>query len=61
MEAIIKPKIIIGAGIAGLIAAKRLSSQFDCMILEASDHIGGRILYTRKSATRRELCGDGRI
>lgn len=35
--------IIIGAGAAGLMAAKRLSKRYKVIILEANDRIGGRI------------------
>lgn len=38
--------IIIGAGAAGLMAAKRLSKRYKVIILEASDRIGGRIYTT---------------
>src|SRR6478672_4724175 len=35
--------IIIGAGAAGLMAAKRLSKRNRVVVLEANDRIGGRI------------------
>ena len=35
--------LIVGAGAAGLIAAKELSSQFNVTVLEARSRIGGRI------------------
>ena len=38
-----KTLIIIGAGAAGLMAAKELSGKFGIVILEASPRIGGRI------------------
>jgi monoamine oxidase len=43
-----KPKclIIIGAGLSGLYAAYLLQDHFEIVILEANDHIGGRILGT---------------
>ena len=40
--------LIVGAGMAGLAAANHLvkNSEPDFLILEASDHIGGRIVST---------------
>jgi monoamine oxidase len=35
--------IIVGAGAAGLMAAKELSNKYDVTILEASSRLGGRI------------------
>lgn len=44
--------IVIGAGVAGLAAAERLSSHgFDVTVLEASKRIGGRIFTTYDTAT----------
>ena len=43
--------IIIGAGIAGLIAAQKLQSfGFEVLILEARDRVGGRIATFRKGS-----------
>ncbi|MEI9933440.1 MAG: NAD(P)/FAD-dependent oxidoreductase [Ferruginibacter sp.] len=42
-----QPIIIVGAGIAGLIAAKELIEKYDVLVLEASDRIGGRISTLR--------------
>ena len=47
--------VIIGAGIAGLTAAKRLRD-LDPLVLEASDRVGGR-LWSRQ---RGELAKIGR-
>lgn len=50
-----KRVVIIGAGIAGLVAAYELHrAGFDCVILEASDRIGGRILTLRSGDTLAE-------
>ncbi|OAQ41914.1 hypothetical protein A5893_02000 [Pedobacter psychrophilus] len=45
-----KKVTIIGAGISGLTAAKLLNENgFDVLILEASDHIGGRVNTVNKN------------
>ena len=42
-----KPVVIVGAGLSGLRAASLLNAQgIKCMVLEARDRIGGRILST---------------
>lgn len=47
-----KKIIIIGAGIAGLAAAKRLSEYgFDCLILEAKNQAGGRMITSHELGT----------
>lgn len=43
MSSTIETVIVIGAGAAGLKAAKSLSKKFRVIILEASDRVGGRI------------------
>jgi len=35
--------VVIGAGIAGLLAAKELAASFNVVILEALSRFGGRI------------------
>jgi monoamine oxidase len=40
-----KTIIVVGAGIAGLVAARELSSRYNVIVLEAANRIGGRI-YT---------------
>lgn len=42
-----KRVLVIGAGMAGLSAASRLAKDFDVMIVEGRDRIGGRIYTTR--------------
>ena len=37
--------VVIGAGLAGLAAARRLTAEgVDCVVLEARDRVGGRTL-----------------
>ncbi|TWT95547.1 NAD(P)/FAD-dependent oxidoreductase [Neorhodopirellula pilleata] len=39
-----KPVVIVGAGLAGLSCAKRLSDRgIECVVLEATDRVGGRV------------------
>ncbi len=48
--------VVVGAGIAGLVAARRLAeARRDVTLLEASSHIGGRILTIRDDRTVMEL------
>ena len=48
--------IVIGAGVAGLAAARQLADAgFSVLILEARDRIGGRILTVKASGSRVEL------
>lgn len=48
--------IIIGAGIAGLAAARELGcAGFSCCILEARDRVGGRIFSVRDAACDTEI------
>ena len=49
--------IVIGAGLSGLQAARTLSSTFpDLLIVEASEHIGGRVRQVNTAAVHL-LCG----
>ncbi len=46
--------VIVGAGLAGLAAARRLTAEgIDCVVLEARDRVGGRTLN--------HAIGDGKI
>lgn len=50
-----KPIVIVGAGLSGLRAASLLTAQgIECMVLEARDRIGGRVLST-SDASRPDL------
>ncbi|MDR2280409.1 MAG: FAD-dependent oxidoreductase, partial [Gordonia sp. (in: high G+C Gram-positive bacteria)] len=40
--------VVIGAGIAGLVAATTLAGSTDVVVLEASDRVGGRVESVRK-------------
>jgi len=60
-----KRVVILGAGIAGLVAAWELSQAgWDCVVLEASDRVGGRNLTVRggdilqEGALRQKVCFD---
>ena len=60
-----KRVVILGAGIAGLVAAWELSQAgWDCVVLEADDRVGGRNLTVRsgdtihEGALRQEVCFD---
>lgn len=51
-----KKVIIIGAGVAGLSAAKHLDKEkFDVTLLEANGYIGGRIHTVRKNEMNLDL------
>ncbi|SDH77404.1 monoamine oxidase [Sinosporangium album] len=50
--------VVIGAGVAGLTAAYELGKAgYDCVVLEAADRIGGRVLTLRGGDTLPELNG----
>ena len=50
---------IIGAGLAGLIAARELKQQgFTCQILEARNRLGGRVFTTKFAGHKVELGGN---
>ena len=60
-----KRVVILGAGIAGLVAAWELSrAGWDCLVLEASDRVGGRNLTVRggdvlqEGTLRQKVCFD---
>jgi monoamine oxidase len=52
--------VVVGAGLAGLAAARRLEhAGFDVLVLEARDHVGGRLLNTSIAPRRiTELGGE---
>ena len=60
-----KRVVVLGAGIAGLVAAWELSQAgWDCVVLDASDRVGGRNLTVRggdvlqEGALRQKVCFD---
>lgn len=45
------PVVVVGAGVAGLIAARQLSQHFsDVLVVEAAPRIGGRLQEVRMPA-----------
>lgn len=49
--------IVVGAGLAGLYAAHQLKARYpDVLIVEAQDHIGGRVRQVRGARLGVSLC-----
>src|SRR2546428_7385138 len=50
--------VVIGAGFAGLVAARELGrAGLDVLVLEARDRVGGRTWTARRPGHRLEPCG----
>lgn len=57
-----KSVLILGAGIAGLAAAYELHrAGYECLVLEAKQHVGGRIRTVRRGDTITEVAPDGTV
>jgi flavin-dependent dehydrogenase len=50
--------VVIGAGLAGLYAASKLSPGLDVVVLEARDRVGGRTYSVPYSNENKEECLD---
>lgn len=57
-----KKIIILGAGLSGLVTAIELTKKgYDCHIIEARDHAGGRCQTARKGKVIQEIAGERQV